>query len=874
MNIKFFCHQYSYRNLEEIFINNFLIVSIDDNLSNVFLRLKNYLSDTSKEQEFRDRNWLCTDSRIAFVLVMQESRLVGEMNVLALMHLMAKGVDLATVKVSEIMTEPIATLRFTEMRDAEITNLDILLNLLQQQQIHYLPVVNAQHYPIALLTIEGLLIAHNLELRSQQVELEQQLDDGWLLTAIANRIEASLDLQTILDATVSEIRQFLQTDRVIAYQFEPDWRGTIVAESVNPQCDSLLGKELTDSYFSEAMVEPYKHGRIQVTNDIYVGLTNCHTKFLEQIQVKAIIVVPILQGDQLWGLLAAQECLRTRNWRSSSVKLLQELAIHIGIALQNVSVIHQTQHLNQELEIQVAQTRKALTSSENRLEIIVNNISDGILIVDQNGVVIFTNPSALKMFDISSEMLMGMRLGVPNVLGNSFEVNLLRYGSGQLSGGEMQVVEIEWNDRFAYLISLHDITERQIVEVELQKTNEQLSLANTSLAHATRLKDEFLANMSHELRTPLNAILGMSEGLQEKVFGDINERQTKAIKTIERSGEHLLSLINDILDVSKIEAGKLELNYEEVEIAPLCKSSMVFVMQQALKKNIQLKTILQPNLKNIVVDERRILQSLVNLLSNAVKFTPEHGQITLEVYLETPHSLCFDVIDTGIGISANDLDKLFHPFVQIDSSLSRKYDGTGLGLTLVREITELHGGSVSVSSEINQGSRFSMHLPYAVNETETDLEVPLTNNLSHNLSGAGNDDLNNPSDANPKSPTTILIAEDNEANVATFTSYLASHGYRIVIAKNGKDAIAIVKEQPVDLILMDVQMPEMDGLEAIRYIRTVLNLVDIPIVALTAFAMTGDREKCLAAGANEYLSKPVKLKNLVLTIQKLVWQIK
>jgi signal transduction histidine kinase/CheY-like chemotaxis protein len=873
MDIKFSCHEYCYKNLEKAFINDFLIASNDDALSDVFIRLRGYLSKTSEQSAYSDIDWSSINSRIAFIPVIQESRLVGEVNVLAMMHLMAKGTDLATVKASEIMTAPIATLRFTEMGKAEITDLDILLDLLRQKQIHYLPVVNAQHYPIALLTLESLLHVHNLELRSQQVKLEQQIEYGWLLTAIANRVQTSLDLQTILDTTVSEIRQFLQTDRVIVYRFEPDWQGIIVAESVDHKYDALLGRVLTDPHFSEAMVKPYTHGRIQVTNDIYVGLTNCHAKFLEQIQVRAIIVIPILQDDQLWGLLAAQECLQTRNWKSSSVKLLQQLAIHIGIALQHATVIDQARHLNQELEIQVDKSDAALTSSENRLEIIVNNISDGILIVDQNGVVIFTNPSALKMFDIPAEILIGMSLGVPNVLDDSFEINLLRYDSGQLSGGEMQVVEIEWNDQPAYLISLHDITERQKVEIELQKTNEQLLLANTALAHATRLKDEFLANMSHELRTPLNAILGMSEGFQEKVFGDINERQIKAIKTIERSGEHLLSLINDILDVSKIEAGKLELNYEEVEIASLCKSSMVFITQQALKKHIQLKTILQPNLKKIVVDERRILQSLVNLLSNAVKFTPEHGQITLEVYLETPHSLCFDVTDTGIGISAKDLDKLFHPFVQIDSSLSRKYDGTGLGLTLVREITELHGGSVSVNSEINQGSRFSIHLPY-VNETETDLEFPLTDNLSHSLSSTGNDDLKNSSDANPKSPPIILIAEDNEANMATFTSYLASHDYKIVIARNGKEAIAIVKEQPVDLILMDVQMPEMDGLEAIKQIRNVLKMEDIPIIALTALAMKGDRENCLAAGANEYLSKPVKLKNLVLTIQKLVSQIK
>ncbi|MEE3717245.1 PAS domain S-box protein [Tumidithrix elongata RA019] len=257
-----------------------------------------------------------------------------------------------------------------------------------------------------------------------------------------------------------------------------------------------------------------------------------------------------------------------------------------------------------------------------------------------------------------------------------------------------------------------DISDRKLVELELKEANEKLS-------HATRLKDEFLANMSHELRTPLNAILGMSECLQEEVFGAINARQKQAVLTVERSGSHLLELINDILDVSKIESGKFVLEVDSVSINRLCESSLVFVRQQAVKKSIQINTEIQPDLGEIIVDERRIRQVLINLLNNAIKFTPDNGIVTLKVKVEAQRnqaqkleaSISFSIIDTGIGIAPKDLDRLFQPFVQIDSSLNRQYEGTGLGLTVVKQITELHGGSVTVTSEIGRGSCFTVRLP-------------------------------------------------------------------------------------------------------------------------------------------------------------------
>ncbi|MBE9207717.1 PAS domain S-box protein [Nostoc sp. LEGE 06077] len=545
--------------------------------------------------------------------------------------------------------------------------------------------------------------------------------------------------------------------------------------------------------------------------------------------------------------------------------------------------------------------------------------------------------------------------------------------------------------------TLFDIRDRKQAEEELQQTNKQLVNTNIELARATRLKDEFLANMSHELRTPLNAILGMSEGLQESVFGSLNERQVKAIATIERSGRHLLELINDILDLSKIESGKLELQLSDVSVRSLCDASLSFVKQMALKKNIHLNTYVESNINSIQVDDRRLRQVLINLLSNAVKFTPEGGSVTIEVRREeigdaAPSStvtICFHVTDTGIGIAPEEIGKLFQPFVQLDSSLNRHYSGTGLGLALVQRIVQLHGGTISISSEVGGGSCFSVRIPcltsdYLLTPQITavlpchclpaenapvliiedsvaaadqitryfhemgmqpmiytqgegaleevlrtqpalvilDLQLPnlsgwevlaqiKTNPQSQNIpviilsvvdertkglaQGAfeylvkpitraqlqetigklQNSTYCQVQNQNLIPETTlanpvILLVEDNQANIDTMSGYLASRGYHLIFANNGQQAIDLVKVQHPDLIVMDIQMPGMDGLEAMRRIREGQQFVDIPMIALTALAMPGDRETCLAAGANEYLTKPVKLKQLVATIQKLL----
>jgi CheY-like chemotaxis protein/anti-sigma regulatory factor (Ser/Thr protein kinase) len=289
----------------------------------------------------------------------------------------------------------------------------------------------------------------------------------------------------------------------------------------------------------------------------------------------------------------------------------------------------------------------------------------------------------------------------------------------------------------------------------------------------------------------------------------------------------------------------------------------LFIKELAHKRQIYLNTQLPDDLKQLTihVDDLRCRQVLINLLSNAVKFTPEGGSITLDVRVveqQPQPQIVFSIIDTGIGIAAENINKLFQSFVQIDSSLSRQYAGTGLGLALVKRIVELHGGSVSVESEVNRGSCFAVSLPFdpSARMVMPPLLSPLTLEPDQTPS------------LRPKA--LILIVEDNDANLETMTGYLKSRGYDLLEARDGQQAISIAQTDCPDIILMDIQMPGMDGFEATRHIRQIPACAAIPIIALTALAMPRDRQKCLDAGATHYVTKPVKLGQLVLTIESLL----
>jgi CheY-like chemotaxis protein len=313
----------------------------------------------------------------------------------------------------------------------------------------------------------------------------------------------------------------------------------------------------------------------------------------------------------------------------------------------------------------------------------------------------------------------------------------------------------------------------------------------------------------------------------------------------------------------------MELDLESVSVQNVCDSSLVYVKQQAFQKHVEIYSNTAPNISNIVVDERRLRQILINLLINAVKFTSNQGRVCLLVSVgcgdtwegeaKIPNQfkeqniplILFQVTDTGIGIAAKDIPRLFQPFVQLDSGLNRQYEGTGLGLAMVKQIAELHNGQVTVESAINQGSSFTVALPYQMAQFTSRSPEQLT---PFSLPATTSKDAIAP---------LILLVEDNEANIQTFIAYLSAYEYRVILAKNGEEGVAMAKEHQPDIILMDIQMPVMDGLQATRLIRADPKLAKVPIIALTARAMQGDQERCIEEGANQYLSKPVELEELV-----------
>ena len=398
------------------------------------------------------------------------------------------------------------------------------------------------------------------------------------------------------------------------------------------------------------------------------------------------------------------------------------------------------------------------------------------------------------------------------------------------------------------------------LEQRVAERTADLQRVNVELEHAHHAKDQFLANMSHELRTPLTGILGMAEALQLSAYGQATERQLKSLKIIETSGRHLLALINDILDISKIEAGKFDLHPEKVYVEEICRASLSFIKEQAQKKSITINFQREPAVETLLADSRRMKQILVNLLNNAVKFMSEHGQVTLAVRGDLENKLAyFSVSDTGIGIAPEDLRLLFVPFTQLDSRINRQYEGTGLGLALAMRLTEMHGGSLTVESEVGRGSCFTVSVPWP----------PPTARLVARPTPESAEPEKSILPA-PNSRGNVLLVDDNEINIEALGDYLQFLGYRTSVAHTGLEALIKAEETMPRLILMDIQMPVMDGLEAIRRLRADPRFVATPIIALTALAMPGDREHCLQAGANDYLSKPVSLKEMTRIIADLL----
>lgn len=402
----------------------------------------------------------------------------------------------------------------------------------------------------------------------------------------------------------------------------------------------------------------------------------------------------------------------------------------------------------------------------------------------------------------------------------------------------------------ALVLALAQVRRLQAAFLQCQ----QLEAHNRELVRTNQLKSEFLANTSHEIRTPLSSILGFTHLLQAKGYSPDNLRHQEYLNIILSSGQHLLALLNDILDLSKIEANQLEVEWELVDVPILCRSVMTLVKEKASNKGLQLRLDLDPHATTMVVDSLRLKQMLFNLLSNGLKFTSK-GSVGLQVKHEDAF-LYFTVWDTGTGISEEEQTQLFEPYSQIANVVAGRQEGTGLGLALTQKLAELHGGWVEVQSKLDRGSQFTVVLPFthaAVGvispRSSSPLEPPVFSPL-------------------PSATASIMVVEDNLHNAKLMTTYLKKLGYQMIWVKNAAQMWqALVGPQPA-LILMDVHLPDVDGLTLVQQLQAHEQYRTIPVIAQTAMAMKGDRETCLAAGAIDYISKPIDLKALAQLVSK------
>ncbi|MEZ4730365.1 MAG: ATP-binding protein [Caldilineaceae bacterium] len=401
--------------------------------------------------------------------------------------------------------------------------------------------------------------------------------------------------------------------------------------------------------------------------------------------------------------------------------------------------------------------------------------------------------------------------------------------------------------------ALFDISEQKAAEAALTRVNQDLQ-------ENARLIGEFLANISHEIRTPLSVILTIAESLQEGIYGPANNRQVKALERLRRGGRHLLSLVNDILDVAKIEVGKLTLHIERLSVATLCNHSLQMVQDIAQAKAITLSYVNHAVAPVLWADEQRLHQILINLLTNAVKFTPEGGQVGIEVDTNPVQEIIhFTVWDTGIGITREETKKLFYPFVQLDTTLARSQEGTGLGLALVYHLVRLHGGGIVLETQVGKGSRFTVSLPWRA-EAAAGAVSPLIG-TSHTVGERDNGRQGG------QAPSRILVVQDETNESHQLITYLQAHQIHSLVTASKQEAVTLAGIQQPDLIVLDIAMPNFTHVEIVRQLRMAVTAPDIPILVMTTLAVPGHQELWQQAGITVCLHKPVSLPHFLATLR-------
>ena len=511
---------------------------------------------------------------------------------------------------------------------------------------------------------------------------------------------------------------------------------------------------------------------------------------------------------------------------------------------------------------------------ELRFERFLAGLPDPMLGVDRQGAVRFANAQAERLFGRPRAQMAGrpaeglLRHSTPDGLPRTLADPELRemetpveMAAVRPDGSEIPVEVtlslVGTDDGLWVIAAIRDISDRKRAEEALRAKEEAIRAARDAALEASRLKSRFLATMSHEIRTPMNGVLGLTHLLLQT---DIDALQRRYLVALRESGEGLLQLINDILDFSKVEAGRLELESVEFDLLSVVESVVSLLAATAREKGLSLDYDAPPDMARTAVgDPVRLRQVLTNLAGNAVKFT-DAGGVLIKVRPTAPGGIRFEVVDSGIGIDPAARRYLLDPFTQADASTTRRFGGTGLGLAICRQLVELMGGTLDYRSEPGKGSAFWFEVPLGSPARPLAAVPPLAGPEAPGEAVA---------EAAVAPSSRVLVVDDSAVNQLVAQAVLESRGFAVDLATGGSEAIEAVRLRDYDLILMDVLMPMVDGLEATAQIRRIEGPGHhTPIVAITASAMAGDRERCLEAGMDDYITKPIRPDALVALVHR------
>jgi len=743
--------------------------------------------------------------------------------------------------------------------------------------------------PLNLLaSVVGALIGAATFFALRQVHLLEKARElagkEALLNRLTDRIRNSLELDTILQTTVDELGTLLKLDRVEFARLQPDrQRLEIVCEYRRDGVPVQL-REFSLQRLGGIAERMCRGERIRVSDVRNIPeLSPAIRRIYQRLLIGSYVALPVRlpEGDSSGYLICARSkpCL----WSNHEVELLTAVTDQLAIAINQARLYARTQEqvdIVSQQALQLTQTSSRLTETLAHLTAIMDNLVDSLLVTDMQGMITQHNPALLKMFGIEE----------PNIIGLSCCEVFSREVTNLIAQAEQQPMQV-----FTAEVALSEKRIGLAVATAIFKTGDRAGQNSnvkeetsdiigtvvlvrdiTSEKEVDQMKTDFISTVSHELRTPLTSVLGFTKiiqkRLEEVVFPAVATDDRKVQRTIRQvdenlkiiasEGERLTTLINDVLDIAKMEAGKIDWRMEPLSIVEVVDRAIAATSALFQTRNLLLVKEVDPDLPMVLGDRDRLIQVVINLLSNAVKFTDD-GSVTCRAS-QQGDGLVVSVVDTGMGIAPGDRDKVFEKFKQVGDTLTEKPKGTGLGLPICKQIVEHHGGQIWVESEIGQGSTFSFNLPILPTDDSTQIQRIHLETLLQHFNHTGED-----VQTNPNGLKTILIVDDEVPIRHLLRQYLEAEGYLVEEARDGREAIARIKQVKPHLVILDIVMPEMNGFDAAAVLKNDPQTMGIPIIILS---VAQEEQRGNRLGVDCYLTKPIDSEKLLQTVNDLISQ--